>query len=210
MQILFRFSIVSKKVGSMANKSEDSNPLENNIVPDKPLECGECKKPVYVFYTEIVGDSIIRNAMCADCPILKRKLKGAPHAEGAETLAEGNAALACGNCGTTLEAIRLGTPLGCSECYQVFDDVLLPEMLAANKVPTRLATTKKSIPIHIGRAPGELQKINPSLRVLALNDALNEMLKRENYEQAAWLRDQINALTDKGENKKTENKNDQE
>jgi len=28
----------------------------------------------------------------------------------------------------------------------------------------------------------------------SLNEALNEALKRENYEQAAWLRDQIKNL----------------
>ncbi len=49
----------------------------------------------------------------------------------------------------------------------------------------------------------KIQEINPSLRILALNEALNEMLKSEKYEQAAWLRDQIKALTDEreGDNK---------
>jgi protein arginine kinase activator len=38
--------------------------------------------------------------------------------------------------------------------------------------------------------------INPSSRLLALNEALKETLSREDYEQAAWLRDQIKALTE--------------
>lgn len=168
----------------------------NESTPDRPLECTECKKPIAVFYTEIVGDSISRTAMCADCPNLQRRLKGAPYNETASGHSEGSAGLACGNCGTTLEAIRVGTPLGCSECYEVFDDILLPEMLAANKIPARIVNNRKSVPVHIGRNPGEMQKLNPSLRVLALNDALRETLKREDYEQAAWLRDQIKALTD--------------
>lgn len=96
--------------------------------------------------------------------------------------------------------------MGCSECYQVFEDVILPEMLAAGKLPPRLATAKKTIPIHIGRAPGESQELNPSLRLLALNEALNETLKREDYEQAAWLRDQIKALTEQPEKKSDEGK----
>jgi protein arginine kinase activator len=69
-------------------------------------------------------------------------------------------------------------------------------MTAANKLPARLATAKKSIPVHIGRTPGEVHEISPSLRLLALNEALGEMLKSEDYEQAAWLRDQIKALTE--------------
>lgn len=178
----------------MNGKSEDSQP---ESMPERPLECTECRKPIAVFYTEIVGNNITHTSMCADCPILRRKLHGTPHVEHAGTSTEGGTGLACGNCGTTLDAIRVGTPLGCDVCYEVFDDILLPEMLAANKVPPRITTNKKSVPVHIGRTPGEIQEISPSLRLLALNEALNEMLKSEDYEQAAWLRDQIKALTDK-------------
>ena len=168
-------------------------------MPERPLECGECKKAIAVYYTEVVGNSITRTAMCADCPELQRRLHGAPPHLLIGSQAEAEAGLACGNCGTTLEAVRVGTPLGCSDCYEVFDDILLSEMFSAEKIPARLATPKKSIPIHIGRAPGETQEMNPSLRLLALNEALNETLKREDYEQAAWLRDQIKALTENPE-----------
>ena len=70
-------------------------------------------------------------------------------------------------------------------------------MQAANKISPRISLTKKALPLHIGRAPGEANEISPSLRLLALNEALNETLKREDYEQAAWLRDQIKDLTEK-------------
>lgn len=163
---------------------------------ERPLECSECRRPIAVQYTDINKDSVIQTVMCAECPVLRHKLYGIPHSEQLEK-AEGVAGLACGNCGTTLDAIRVGTPLGCDVCYEVFDAVLIPEMNAANKIPARIASTKKSTPIHIGRSPGEAQEINPSLRLLALNEALNEMLKSEDYEQAAWLRDQIKALTEK-------------
>ena len=117
------------------------------------------------------------------------------------------ATLECGNCGTTLEEVRRGHRLGCSECYTVFEDILLIEIQAANRLPPRISPNKKSLPIHIGRAPGESLAINLSSRLLALNEALNETLSREDYEQAAWLRDQIKALT---ENLKSqpENKNE--
>ena len=48
----------------------------------------------------------------------------------------------------------------------------------------------------MGRTPGQAVAINPSLKLLALHQALNETLSREDYEQAAWLRDQIKALTE--------------
>ncbi len=168
-------------------------------LPDRPLECGGCKKDISVKYTEIVGQQITNTSMCADCPVLEKHLKGTPAQEKGKLKWDGSAGLACGNCGTSLEALRLGSPLGCSECYEVFGDVIISNLLKEEKVPQRVATTKRTTPIHIGRAPGEKQEINPSLRLLALNEALRETLKREDYEQAAHLRDQINELTDKDE-----------
>jgi len=179
---------------SMAEKSEES--IEDVVIPDRPMECSECKKPIAVHYTEITNDNVVQTAMCADCPCLQQHLRGAS-AEGLYGTSSGVTGLCCGNCGTTLEGVRMGTPLGCSACYDVFGDILLPELQAANKISPRIAIAKKSLPIHIGRAPGEANEISPSLRLLALNEALNETLKREDYEQAAWLRDQIKDLTEK-------------
>jgi protein arginine kinase activator len=164
--------------------------------PDRPLECSECKKPIVIRYTEIVGDSITHTSMCADCPELQRRLHGTSPRELVANQTGSPAGLECGNCGTTLEEIKRGHRLGCPECYAVFEDVLLIDLQASNLLSPRISPTKKSIPIHIGRSPGERLAINPSSRLLALNEALNETLKREDYEQAAWLRDQIKALTD--------------
>lgn len=171
--------------------------------PDRPLECGECKKPIAVKYTEIIGNSITHTIMCSECPELYHRLHGIhSHAPGI-TPEEGAAGLACGNCGTTLQSVRVGLPLGCSHCYEVFDEALIGELLSSEKIPQRLAGQKKSIPFHMGRAQGETQKINASTRLLALNEALSETLKREDYEQAALLRDQIKALTENPEAKET-------
>lgn len=168
---------------------------------DRPFECGECKKPIAVRYTEIVGDLITHTMMCAECPVLQRKLFGAKHPLP-YSLPEGGAGLVCGNCGTTLDSVRMGAPLGCHVCYDIFDEVILIELQTAGKLPLHININKKSAPIHIGRAPGEKPEINPAMRLLALNEALSETLKREDYEQAAWLRDQIKALTDeKGKEK---------
>lgn len=181
------------------DESEEGDLPEKGV--DRPLECGECKKNITVHYTEVVGNNITTTAMCADCPELQKRLHGIPSPEAAAAQSEMGAGLACGNCGTTLEALRVGAPLGCSVCYEVFDAIMLQEMLASEKVPPRLATQKKSLPVHIGRAPGESLQINPALRLLALNEALSDTLKKEDYEQAAWLRDQIKALTEHPEKK---------
>jgi protein arginine kinase activator len=187
----------------MAEEPEDK---AEEKLPERPLECTECKKPIAVHYTEVVGNSIIHTCMCADCPELQRRLHGTPPKEKGQETLEQKTGLACGNCGTTLESLRVGGALGCSECYQVFDDMILPEIASAGKLPARIGAAKKTLPVHIGRAPGESKELNPSLRLLALNEALNETLKREDYEKAAWLRDQIKALTEQTEKKEDEGK----
>lgn len=179
------------------NSENNTNQEHPSREPERPLECSECKRPIRVLYTEIVGNTITHTNMCSECPELERRLRGVPVAERAG--GPGSGGIACGECGTTLQAIRVGTPLGCSNCYDVFTDVIIAELISSEKIPSRIVGNKKSVPLHIGRAPGETQEINPSLRLLALNEELSETLKREDYEQAAWLRDQIKALTEKQE-----------
>lgn len=190
---------------NMVEKSDNKNGEPEEKLPERPLECFECKKNIAVVYTEIIGEAITRTCMCADCPQLLRRLHGSPAHLPGTPVDDAAAGLSCGNCGTTLESLRVGIPVGCSECYEVFNDVLLAELIASGRIHERIATTKKTAPIHIGRAPGKTQEMNPTLRLLALNEALTETLKREDYEQAALLRDQIKALTDnpeKGDEKK--------
>jgi protein arginine kinase activator len=165
-------------------------------IPDRPLECSECKKQIAVRYVEIVGQTMTQTSMCADCPELQKRLHGTHPKELVAAQMAVGAELQCGNCGTTLEDVRHGHRLGCAECYNVFGDVLLMEMKAAKRLSPRLFPTKKIGPIHIGRSPGEGLTINLSTRLVALNEALKETLKREDYEQAALLRDQIKALTE--------------
>jgi len=193
----------------MADDVEENNgESQDQSLPDRPLECCECKRNIAVVYTEIASENVIRTCMCTNCPVLLKKLHGASQhlpGTGADHAAAG---FSCGNCGTTLEMLRVGMPLGCSECYEVFDDTLLSELIAANKLPERITATKKTHPTHIGRAPGKAQEMNPSLKLLSLNEALTETLKREDYEQAALLRDQIKALTDNEEEADTQKKTD--
>lgn len=179
----------------MAGEKAEENFEE--LTPARPLECSECKKPLAVVYTEIVGETVTRTSMCADCPFLQKRLRGVPM-HGADVRREGTpAGLTCGHCGTTLELLRVGLPVGCSICYEVFDEALVSELFASDKIPPQIVPGKKLKLLHAGRAPGVHQEISPTSRLLALNEELNETLKREDYEQAALLRDQIKALTDK-------------
>lgn len=187
----------------MPAKFDNLEDSSEEKLPERPLECSDCKKPISTHYSEIVGSMITQTSHCSDCPILEKHLFGLRRTPGAEGLKnEGATGLACGNCGTTLEALRMGAALGCSICYEIFEEMIISELLALEKIPPRLATAKKSQSLHIGRVQGQPQEISSSMRLLALNEALTETLKREDYEQAAMLRDQIKALTETQENNK--------
>lgn len=169
---------------------------------DRPEECtGHCKRPVKIIYKEIVGNALTVTEMCTECPVYEQKLHGQIKASATEGLAEGEAGLCCGNCRTTLESVLTGNPLGCAECYPVFSDVLITELISEDAVPSHIkksVSAKKTQPLHIGKSPSYTQTLPTSTRLTTLNEALNEALKKENYEQAAWLRDQIKALLEKG------------
>lgn len=170
---------------------------------ERPVECSHCKKSVKVIYKEITEDSTIVTQMCSDCPVLQRKLHGSTVNEGSELLTkDSEAALFCATCDTNLEWVKTGNPLGCSDCYPVFSDLIGSDFISAKRVPERLKKTlqmRRNQPLHVGRAPLKGEGIALSERLSSLNEALNEALKKENYEQAAWLRDQIKALMEKKE-----------
>jgi protein arginine kinase activator len=168
---------------------------------DRPAECaGHCKRPIKVTYKEILGNVVTVTEMCTECPIYEQKLHGQIKTSTIEGLAGGETGLCCSNCRTTLESVLTGNPLGCSECYPVFSDVLISELISEDAVPSHIKKSiaaKKTQPLHIGKSPSNTQPLPASTRLTALNEALNDALKKENYEQAAWLRDQIKALMEK-------------
>ena len=163
----------------------------------KPIECGECKRAVKVLYKEVANNTVTCTEMCNECPILKAKLHGNnPPSKNNER------SLCCGVCGTSLESVIMGQPLGCAECYTVFGDYIIRELMDADSLPSSLkkkAESQKMQTLHIGRSPQQPGSPALSTKLASLSEALNEALKKENYEQAASIRDQIKALTDKHE-----------
>lgn len=163
---------------------------------ERPVECGHCKKLATVTYKEILGKNESCTQMCADCPVLHQKIHGTSPAESPEGI-ENQTGLFCAHCRTSLESVKMGNPVGCAECYTIFGDLLVNELIEENKIPKRLQKIRRNQPLHIGKTPEKPAVIPSSNRLTALNEALNEALKKENYEEAAWLRDQIKELMDK-------------
>lgn len=170
---------------------------------DRPIECGRCKKPVCVLYKEIVNQVTTCTEMCLSCPVLSLKLQGdVPSKE----LSAQDQALGCSNCGTLFQSVKMGEPLGCTQCYAIFSQALVTDLLESEAVSPsarKKMGANKSENIHIGNAPDHEQTTSLSNQLSSLNESLNEALRQENYEQAALLRDQIKALTDHQDGTKT-------
>ncbi len=129
-------------------------------MPDRPVECSQCKKEIKVTYKEIVGDLTICTEMCAECPVVQEKLHGEMPEEKSETKA-----LCCSTCETSLDAVKMGQPLGCSDCYAVFGDLLVDELLNLGAIPPALKkalSAKRVQTIHMGKSPDQQLDFNIS------------------------------------------------
>lgn len=176
------------------------NEKKEDIPLERPLECTECRRPIKVCYTEIVGKAITKTGHCEECPVLRKKLQGHALFSSKEPT-ELATTLCCGSCGLVLDDLKMGVSLGCPLCYEIFSEEILHELFQLERIPPRQGMPKKGELLHVGRGPGEQKEIDPSLKLLVLHQALSETLGREDYEQAALLRDQIRAIEEETKEK---------
>ena len=157
---------------------------------ERPVECSHCKQEPCVIYKEISDKQIFCTELCAQCPFLEQKLHGRTHSSPNPSTPEQKTSpdLCCATCMTTLEAVKTATPLGCGDCYEVFEELLLEFQLQQQKQEKRPSQG------HIGKSPQKPLTISSVAQLPSLNEALQEALKKEQYEKAAWLRDQIKEL----------------
>ncbi|MEG0036882.1 MAG: UvrB/UvrC motif-containing protein [Victivallaceae bacterium] len=156
-------------------------------------ECSRCKKPAKVCYTCVDGELITRTYLCNECPSPQTERYGKDFSLS-KLVRNAHLSIECGNCKITWQQVESNESLGCSQCYVVFKELLIPLLTKANKISRCFSSDKHSGILHIGKHPGEIREINPVLQVIALNEALKETLVKEEYEQAALIRDQIKAL----------------
>ncbi len=91
---------------------------------------------------------------------------------------------ACKNCGAIFSEIVNSGKVGCHECYNEFYDDLLPYLKRVH------GSTK-----HIGKVPNNapLAVVNED-RLTILRKTLHELILKEEFEQAAVIRDEIKKL----------------
>lgn len=108
-------------------------------------------------------------------------------------------ALKCDNCGYTFDEIANSGRLGCANCYEVFEERLDP-------IIRRMQGDNR----HVGRVGGILdnkieQKLNhkqegqeesdKGSKLEELQEKLKQAIKKEEYEEAAKIRDEIKKIS---------------
>lgn len=161
-----------------------------NTNKERPLDCSSCQKKIQTKYTEVSDEVLQEYYMCSDCPHLKTFLLEPKSLTDEEALA----LLTCGNCNTSLLEIQKGEALGCAECYEIFETYLTQDLKEEHHLQVNLDLTG---PLHLGHKPGEFKEFGAEQQIFALNETLNELIHREDYEGAASIRDQIKELKKK-------------
>lgn len=155
------------------------------------MKCDACENEATVFLTQIIHGQMTTVNLCEACS----KAKGVTDelgfglAEaflGTNSQAEVGIAdpLACPACGFTAAQLKKIGRMGCPECYNTFVDGLDP----------LLGSMHKGIQ-HVGKVPVRVHaesRRNASLQ--ELQDALKSAVADERYEEAARIKQEIQAL----------------
>lgn len=154
------------------------------------IKCGLCGKQATVHLTQIVNNKIHKVDLCESCA----QSKGVTNPEAfslAELLAQNNVTLEpkesqvqCPHCGHQTADFRKTGRLGCSECFEVFEPLLLPVL--EDMHPATL---------HKGKVPSHsFRRQSSETEIKSLKDSLQRAIKEEAYEEAARLRDLIHEI----------------
>ncbi|MBU5591707.1 UvrB/UvrC motif-containing protein [Clostridium sp. MSJ-4] len=92
--------------------------------------------------------------------------------------------ISCKNCGITYSEFKRKGLLGCSKCYDTFNETIMP-------IIKRVQGDTE----HIGKLPLKSGKeLMEKKKVINLKEELQKAILNEEYEKAAMIRDELKAL----------------
>lgn len=165
------------------------------------VKCQICKQRESVLHVQqIIGEEHVDLYLCESCArekginrsddtfelSLSQLLTGlfsASDDESADADRE-----ACPSCGTRIETLRKEGRLGCPDCYESFASEI-------RGVQKKLSGSVQ----HVGKLPGKLKKYKELIIDRnELQSRLDEAVAQEDYETAAYLRDRIRGIDERG------------
>lgn len=94
----------------------------------------------------------------------------------------------CPTCGTSLRQIQQQGFAGCPACYRVFSDVF-----------SRIIAGVQRSTVHRGKIPArQRQRVQRQQEISQLRGRIEQLIREEQYEEAAVVRDRIRSLEDGG------------
>lgn len=163
---------------------------------DEQIACQECsKQKATIHLTDFVDGKPVQMHLCEECYAAQ---KGLPPLSQSKLFAQLISAIApdlqkvtdeeCPNCGISYMEFRQTLRMGCPEDYEVFEEPLQELLL-------RLHGAEQ----HVGKIPvGRAQKGTRQVRLDALQRELTEVVSREDFEEAARIRDEVKKLEKNG------------
>lgn len=161
--------------------------------------CQQCqKRDANVHLTQIINGNKVEMYLCSQCADMKGQFAFSPQLNLGDFLwgmlnftgndgfaqIEQPQKLRCDVCGMSFDDFKKTGKLGCPNCYKVFSENL-------NPILRRLHGNTE----HIGKVPGKISHcIKYSDELEKLKAKLAEAISKEEYEDAAGLRDQIRSL----------------
>ena len=163
------------------------------------MVCNICgKNQATVHLTEIIDDQITELHLCGECA-QKKGAQMESHFGLSDLLAgladlgtqfnktKTDIKLKCPKCGLTYEDFKKVGRLGCGECYTAFKEALVPLLKRIH------GSTQ-----HCGKSPKKIARIVKAKNELeVLKEKLQKSIQKEDFEEAAKLRDKIRELEKK-------------
>lgn len=171
--------------------------------------CDKCKKnEAKVYYTEIVNKEKTEQHLCEECAMevtsfqmgnsftnqemtlgnLLSTILGNYHNSDNKETKQNQTEPSCSNCGLTYQEFMKIGRFGCSHCYDSFSKAL-----------DKSITNIQGSYLHSGKKPKGFQSKTEKLvselsEIDKLNIRLQDAIEKEEYEEAAKLRDRIRVL----------------
>lgn len=160
------------------------------------MDCQRCGREATIHEITLVDGVVTEHHLCESCAA-DQGFEIHPHAPiGALTRRPATDSVrepGCPSCGMTWEVFRSGGHVGCQGCYEAFVDRLAPLIERAHDGATH----------HVGKTPKRAGAQRPetaanaetiSARISEVRKQLDQAVRGEQYERAAILRDELDAL----------------
>jgi protein arginine kinase activator len=163
------------------------------------MQCELCKEhEATVHLTQVVGSEVKKVNLCEGCAAksgldikgtisITDLLMGLSGAGQPAARAAPGRDRACPRCHMRREDFKKTGRLGCADCYATFAEELAPMLHQMHRAQQ-----------HTGKVPArESQRAQATAETSALHRALEKAIAEENFEEAAKLRDRIQAVRGK-------------